>query len=352
MRRPVRLAERGWFLQLPGHVSRFDSSERRARLVRQWRLLHAEPQHAEENRRRLQAAGGSDGAQQAPPEDFVPTVRKYKYRPWDPKLRAYRSGWVCVSSNEGPASTDPDAREMHTYEFDTPFDGTDTPRPLQIAHGGNSIYAGLFDASFSLCKYLESPACRRGLAAGQVVVELGAGTGVVGLVAAALGARVVLTDLQEGIPLLERNIAQNKDNFAHEPVPLALNWDEAYACSLRKTPLQAVEQLRCAGLWPVDKIILSECTYNTEFAQPLQATIRALSADAPEGHRCEVLLAHAYRGSEWAFHRWFDGALRQVPSAYLRIPSSLDPEILSLWCGDVARSRSEAGQRVGDVSGR
>lgn len=45
------------------------------------------------------------------------------------------------------------------------------------------------------------------MVSGQRIIELGSGTGVVGLVAAALGAQqVTLTDKQQILPLLKRNI--------------------------------------------------------------------------------------------------------------------------------------------------
>ena len=51
---------------------------------------------------------------------------------------------------------------------------------------------------------------KRELVAGKRIVELGSGTGIAGLACAALGAgRVVLTDLAENLPLLERNAARN-----------------------------------------------------------------------------------------------------------------------------------------------
>ena len=66
------------------------------------------------------------------------------------------------------------------------------------------------------------------LLSGINVVELGAGTGIGGLAAAALGARVVLTDVASVVPLIAANVAANRDAIAHaggEVVVTTLDWD-------------------------------------------------------------------------------------------------------------------------------
>ncbi|CAD7952937.1 unnamed protein product [Amoebophrya sp. A25] len=65
----------------------------------------------------------------------------------------------------------------------------------------------VWDAGLVLCYMLvKSPELVRG----KTVLELGAGTGVVGLTAWALGAkRVVLTDLEEALPHLHKNVSLN-----------------------------------------------------------------------------------------------------------------------------------------------
>ena len=83
----------------------------------------------------------------------------------------------------------------------------------------------VWDAAIVLSKYLELIA---GEVAGGVCCELGAGTGAVGLCAAALGChQVVLTDKAEIVPLLEHNIKLNQDVLSCKHVSaLPLTWGD------------------------------------------------------------------------------------------------------------------------------
>ncbi|KAF3701238.1 Protein-lysine methyltransferase METTL21D [Channa argus] len=73
----------------------------------------------------------------------------------------------------------------------------------------------VWDAAIVLAKYLETQqfydmSSGVNVWAGKRVVELGAGTGVVGLMAATLGAQVTVTDLEDLQSLLRVNIQQNQ----------------------------------------------------------------------------------------------------------------------------------------------
>ena len=66
---------------------------------------------------------------------------------------------------------------------------------------------------------------------GKSCLDIGAGTGIVGLAAAALGARSCLTDLPEALGLIRENIEMNRTVIvdtegAPPPVAIALDWND------------------------------------------------------------------------------------------------------------------------------
>lgn len=68
------------------------------------------------------------------------------------------------------------------------------------------VAAVVWDAAVVLCMYLELGAVEL---KGRKVIELGAGTGLVGIVAALLGAHVTITDREAALELLSANVDAN-----------------------------------------------------------------------------------------------------------------------------------------------
>ncbi|XP_030710779.1 protein N-lysine methyltransferase METTL21D isoform X2 [Orcinus orca] len=80
-------------------------------------------------------------------------------------------------------------------------------------YGSGGVGCVVWDAAIVLSKYLETPGFSGDGAhalSRRSVLELGSGTGAVGLMAATLGADVIVTDLEELQDLLKMNINMNK----------------------------------------------------------------------------------------------------------------------------------------------
>ncbi|XP_078663095.1 protein N-lysine methyltransferase METTL21A-like [Branchiostoma floridae x Branchiostoma belcheri] len=58
----------------------------------------------------------------------------------------------------------------------------------------------------------------------KTILELGAGTGIVGIVASLMGADVTLTDLREVLWNLEENVRRNTEGCRHTPKVQELTW--------------------------------------------------------------------------------------------------------------------------------
>ncbi|KAJ1797037.1 Protein-lysine N-methyltransferase efm6 [Coemansia sp. RSA 2399] len=101
------------------------------------------------------------------------------------------------------------------YELDISRTDASPVRVLQDAAGSAKCGVGstVWDAGIVLAKYVDWQTSEGKLdLSGKTVLELGAGTGIVGITLACLQPKctVVLSDKEELVPLLERNISLNK----------------------------------------------------------------------------------------------------------------------------------------------
>jgi predicted nicotinamide N-methyase len=122
----------------------------------------------------------------------------------------------------------------------------------------------VWDAGIVLLRFLATAPVAAVLATHPRVVELGSGTGVVGIAAAALGGDVVMTDLPELLPLLHHNITLNAEIVASAQGSLSaaeLRWGKT------ALPQELVDP---------DLILLSDCVFETAAAQLLVETLEQL----------------------------------------------------------------------------
>lgn len=142
---------------------------------------------------------------------------------------------------------------------------------------------------------------------GTRILELGSGTGAVGLVLAALGADVLLTDTVEHIPLLQHNIRINQESgvIRSHVEALVLDWREAL-------PKWAEHPDK-----PFDAVVASDITYEPMLYDDLLRTLDNFPS-------VPVFLAHERRKSG---ERRFFERLRAAGWKYDIIPPVfLSPE--------------------------
>lgn len=145
-----------------------------------------------------------------------------------------------------------------------------------------------------LCQHVE-------LVRGCRVLELGAGTGLVGLVASALGAsEVILTDLPSALPLLQRNVARNEALCSKRVDVRELRWGAE----------------ACHGIGQFDVVVGCEVVYmhDEETCAALVATMTQLTAG---GGVC--FMSYEYRDGMMADVEFFD-----------RVNEVFDVEVINL----------------------
>ncbi|XP_065652517.1 protein N-lysine methyltransferase METTL21D-like isoform X2 [Hydra vulgaris] len=103
----------------------------------------------------------------------------------------------------------------------------------------------VWDAAIVLAKYIDGPNFKEKHSfASSSFLELGAGTGLVGLTAAALGGIVTLSDLETLIPLMQKNIESNKNVLKGKCSSMVLKWGS-----------------NLSFISPPDIILVSDCIY-------------------------------------------------------------------------------------------
>uniref|UniRef100_A0AAV2JGZ5 Protein-lysine methyltransferase METTL21D n=1 Tax=Knipowitschia caucasica TaxID=637954 RepID=A0AAV2JGZ5_KNICA len=125
----------------------------------------------------------------------------------------------------------------------------------------------VWDAAIALAKYLETKqfidsSTELNAWAGKRVVELGAGTGVVGLMAATLGAHVYVTDLEELEALMNLNIKENQGLVNEGSIKAkVLKWGEDVSDFMPHPHY----------------ILMADCIYYEQAVVPLVETLKLLA---------------------------------------------------------------------------
>ncbi|KAM8721868.1 protein N-lysine methyltransferase METTL21A [Acanthopagrus schlegelii] len=125
------------------------------------------------------------------------------------------------------------------------------------------VAAVVWDAAVVMCMYLEVGKVE---VKGRQVIELGAGTGLVGIVAALLGARVTITDRQPALDFLSANVKANLPPDSQGSVVVSeLTWGEG------------LERYPAGGF---DVVLGADIVYLEDTFVPLLRTLEHLCSDS------------------------------------------------------------------------
>ncbi|ESO10175.1 hypothetical protein HELRODRAFT_109498 [Helobdella robusta] len=131
----------------------------------------------------------------------------------------------------------------------------------------------VWDSAIVMFHFIEK---NKSFFSGKKVIDLGSGTGLIGIQAAACGADAVITDLEEFISLMELNIKNNLHIISGTIEARCLRWGSDVS-----------------DLSSPDILLVSDCLYYDESVLPLAKTINDLSNE-----NTIVYLSYEIRESE------------------------------------------------------
>ncbi|XP_053332739.1 protein-lysine methyltransferase METTL21C-like [Clarias gariepinus] len=143
-------------------------------------------------------------------------------------------------------------REIHYY----------AGHEIKILEALDSFGAITWPAGLALCQYLDSNRRTINLQ-DKAVLELGAGTGLVSIVASLLGAWVTASDLPEVLGNLQSNLCRNtRGHCRYTPQVAALSWG------------YDLEQSFPQSVYRYDYVLAADVVYHHDFLEELLVTMR------------------------------------------------------------------------------
>jgi hypothetical protein len=164
-------------------------------------------------------------------------------------------------------------------------------KPNTAAGPDGATALSVWDGGVVLGKYLEA-AYPQGMG-GMKVVEVGSGTGIVGLSAAALGAaHVILTDLPYALQNLRSTVEKNKGALRGKVEAVELDWFKPSSCPLGEAIRSPDLIVGADVVWIPDLIpaLVDTFKYLTHPPSP-----RGLGEDGKEKPPTRILLGHKTR---------------------------------------------------------
>lgn len=137
----------------------------------------------------------------------------------------------------------------------------------------------MFDGALCICNYIETTVMKEKVSYSNCsVIELGAGCGLPGILLAALGAKVCLTDIAETVELIEENIENNEtvinQSSSGSATAKILDWTEA-------------DDIHQRFNTPVNIVLAADTVYSKDAILPFIKAAKALS-----GPNTVIIFAH------------------------------------------------------------
>lgn len=185
-----------------------------------------------------------------------------------------------------------DVPNVGTFVLSTTLSSDELQPIFEEAWTGSHIW----QSSLVLAQYFDPATTKSPEAPNPLVLELGSGTGLLGLVAAKRGCRVILSDQQKLVSLLEKNVQLNAadQHFAYPVQVVELNW---------ANPDTFFREEGSTGLnW----LLISDCVnpiYGSESIRHLAETILMIIArqEPTSDTRLQILMAYQSRGQDEAW---------------------------------------------------